>query len=82
MEKQSRNQKMRATNTSGVTGVVFYEKNGSWVAEWLVNSKHRSKSFSIKKYGDQAFQLACEYRAKMIAELNAQGAGYTSTHGQ
>ena len=83
MEKQPRNQKKRKTNTSGVTGVVFYPKNRSWVAEWLCEAKHRSKSFSVDKYGhEQAFQLACDYRNKMIQELNAQGAGYSSTHGK
>jgi len=82
MSKQPRNQKKRNTNTSGVTGVVFYKKNGSWVAEWLSSGSHRSKSFNIKIHGtEEAFRLACEYRAKMIAELNEQGAGYTETHG-
>jgi hypothetical protein len=38
--------------------------------------------FSISKLGnDEAFRQACEYRAKMIAELNEQGANYTERHG-
>lgn len=82
LSKQPRNQRKRNTNTSGVTGVVFYKKNRSWVAEWLCEGRHRSKSFNVEKYGhDEAFRLACEYRAKMIAELNEQGAGYTTAHG-
>ena len=83
------NKSMYANNTSGTTGVRFAEKiiSGklytSWLAIWREDGRHKEKWFSCNKYGDdQAFQLACEYRAKMIAELNAQGAGYTSTHGQ
>lgn len=40
------------------------------------------KTFSISKYGEkESFRLACEYRSKMIESLNANGAGYASTHG-
>ena len=47
------------------------------------NGKRKAKSLSILRYGhEQAFQLACDYRNKMIQELNAQGAGYSSTHGK
>lgn len=40
-------------------------------------------SFSCNKYGhEQAFQLACQWREQKIAELNAQGAGYSERHGK
>lgn len=85
--QQVRNQGMKSTNTSGVTGVSVREgRPGDFhaVASWNdLNGKHHSKNFSFKKYGEEeAFRLACEYRAKMIEELNKQGAGYTVSHGK
>ena len=42
----------------------------------------RRKNFNSKGLGkEQAFKLACEYRAQKIRELNEQGAGYTERHG-
>lgn len=80
-----RNQKFRTTNASGTNGVhLKVEPSGErWVAQWnTLSSKRQQKSFSIGKYGnDEAFRLACEYRTKMIEELNLQGAGYTESHG-
>ena len=87
-----RNASKYKTNSTGVTGVLYSLKadarDGSiserFIAHWNSSTGKRcSKSFSTRKYGhDLAFQLACDYRAKMIAELNAQGAGYTETHGK
>jgi len=82
--------KPKPKNGSKETGVclnVKYYKGEPikyWVARWYdMAGVLRGKHFRVDALGDdQAFQLACEYRAKMIAELNAQGAGYTSTHGQ
>ena len=77
----SRNQKMKSSNASGITGV--YLTNGRWVAQWRDDKEAKTKSFSMNKYGhDKAFELACAYRKKMIQELNAQGAGYTERHGK
>lgn len=85
----SRNQKQRETNKSGVNGVHLKCDNRDgklyyrWIAQWnTLDSKRQQKSFSVNKYGfDEAFKMATEYRAKMIEELNLQGAGYTSDHG-
>lgn len=82
---------MLSVNKSGVNG-VFYRKvksrhgegrcNDYWFASWRDGKQH-SKAFSVSKYGhDLAFQLACEHREKMIAQLNEQGAGYSPTHGK
>lgn len=77
-------------NTSGVSGVNLKKntrpsggKNDYWVASWAdLEGNRREKNFSITKLGyDEAFRLACEYRKKMIEELNALGAGYTERHG-
>ena len=91
--QQSRNKGMFVVNTSGVTGVQFYDHQGrngtSWlyvVATWYslgTNGKAQNKKFSVKKHGLlPAFKMACEYRIKMIEELNQQGAGYTENHGK
>lgn len=81
----TRNAKMYSNNTSGITG-VYFDKKGKydyWKASWMkIDGKMGTKSFSIMKYGDEeARNLAINYREKMIAELNAQGAGYTERHG-
>lgn len=31
---------------------------------------------------NEAFRLACDYRVRMIEELNSDGAGYTEHHGK
>lgn len=93
-DTNTRNCKIRDDNSSGKCGVFYKESTdkrnakeytySSWVAQWnSLDGKRKSKSFSIKKYGyDEAFRLACEWRQKMILELNAQGAGYTENHGK
>lgn len=89
-EKNIRNCRKSVNNTSGVTGVnlkTTTRKNGKsnsyWVASWQTHQKRLEKNFSVTKHGyDEAFRLACEWRQKMILELNAQGAGYTERHGK
>lgn len=84
--QQARNKKKRTNNSSGVTGVGRYSRKNHeyWLAFWVGdNGKRVSKCFNINKYGnDEAFRLACEYRAKKINELNENGAGYTEDHGK
>jgi hypothetical protein len=82
----SRNTKMYKSNSSGITGVQYISRDGTFYfsAIWRdLNGKSKSKSFSTTKYGkDEAFRLACLYREAMIASLNEQGAGYTHDHGK
>lgn len=83
-----RNCKRSRSNTSGVTGVnlkVNTNKHGTvhcyWVASWQ-DGRRRERNFSVSSLGDEeAFRLACEFRATMIASLNTAGAGYTERHG-
>jgi HNH endonuclease/AP2 domain len=81
----SRNQKQRSDNSSGVTGVGFITPNGFTyaVAQWCnLAGKLESKSFSCDKLGKElAFQQACEYRQQMLEQLNESGAGYSERHG-
>jgi HNH endonuclease/AP2 domain len=81
-----RNKKQRSDNSSGVTGVHFWISKGySYaVAQWCNLSGEREfKQFSCKKLGTElAFQKACEYRQKMIEQLNEAGAGYSERHGR
>lgn len=85
-QEQARNKLgLQNNNMSGVKGVHWDEKSeGSLyaVAQWKdMDGTHRSKSFSVKTYGEElAFFLACEYREHQIELLNKQGAGYSEQH--
>lgn len=85
--ENSRNTRKDKDNTSGITGVYFYTDSRSNRSYWCANSHNLkgeriSRYFSVEKVGfDEAYQSACEHRQQMIAELNAQGAGYTERHG-
>lgn len=83
------NKSMYSSNKTGVTGVRQVQRvisggvYNSFVAHWREGGSQKEKWFSCEKYGhEQAFQLACDYRNKMIQDLNAQGAGYSDTHGK
>lgn len=82
----ARNRKSGKTTVSMFCGVTLVEHKRDgvfWRARWVtIKGTRNSKDFYVAKHGyDEAFRLACEYRAKMIEELNAQGAGYTERHG-
>jgi len=81
-----RNAKQSSANSTGVTGVSYTHRTNKhpvYIATWYeTTGKLKTKEFSTYGYGEKtAFRLACEYRQKMIAELNLQGAGYTERHG-
>lgn len=81
MKLQARNKSMFKNNTSGITGVNFY--NNGWSARVLdMEGVCKSKFFSLAKYGDQAFSMAVDYRQNMISQLNENGAGYSPSHGK
>jgi len=50
-----------STNTSGTTNVSFNKKCGYWVRTWQVDGKRKSKTFSLKTYGDDAKQMAITF---------------------
>ena len=63
----SRNQSIRNTNTSGISGVKVNKNR--WTATWHDDEGRKSKSFSINKYGnDEAKQLAINYRRERARE--------------
>lgn len=86
----SQNTKKRSSNKTGVNGVILSDVYRSendmtysyFAATWQENRITKYKYFSINKLGkEKAFCLACEYRSRMIAQLNEQGADYTERHG-
>ena len=84
--QQAQNKGKQVNNTSGVTGVQFAysgKANHSTyaVVSWS-NKGTKNKKFNCNKLGLlPAFKAAFDYRQKMIAELNKQGAEYSPTHG-
>ena len=71
---------------NGVAFSVVKTKCGNYTERYVatasLDGKKKTKAFSPFVYGyEQAFKLACEWREKMIAEFNEQGAGYTERHG-
>ena len=81
----AKNKSMYKNNNTGYTGVRREESDARvyYAATWYTIDKiSRSKRFNVAEYGeDLALKLAIDYRAKMIEELNLQGAGYTERHG-
>lgn len=64
---------IKATNTSGVTGVRFYTNNYNNLyaqATWVENGKPKSKAFSTKVHGIlPAFAMAFKYRTEVLEKL-------------
>jgi hypothetical protein len=90
LKVNNQNMSMRSNNTSNVSGVKWATKvrkaghsDYYATAVWYdMDGIQRCKCFSCKTYGIlPSFNLACEYREKMIAYLNEQGAQYTQRHG-
>lgn len=83
-EDQSRNQRQRRDNTSGVKGVYRDNRIGKerWVATWSnAECKQLSKGYSCRYYGEEnAFKLACEKREKEIKNLESLGIIYGIHH--
>lgn len=89
-----RNKSKQHNRKDDVTGVCLNRKyhpkphqdkvTEYYVARWYdLVGVLKVKHFNISKLGyEEAFRLACEYRNRMIAELNEQGAGYTDRHGK
>lgn len=50
-------------NTTGTKGVNPYK--GGYEAKWSTNGRQHTKTFSIKKHGDKALELAVAYRKAM-----------------
>lgn len=90
-KEQSRNRLKSESNSSGVSGVSWIVKANNPKQKYLyagaswntLEGKRRTKLFPVHALGLlPAFKLACEYRAKMIEQLNTQGAGYSESHGK
>lgn len=81
MTKRDYNNRLRASNTSGIVGVRLHRcgKYSSWSAETnLGNGKKLSKFFNIDRYGnDLAKELAIAERAKQLEEVTGIYVGNT-----
>lgn len=79
-----RNQRKGAKNTSGNLGIVLYRYNGvvtAFISKWKdENGVNRGKSFSIKKYGDKALDMALAHRKEQLLRLKSLGFNYTDRH--
>jgi len=87
MMDNSRNQRLRRNNTTGVTGVNLTNKGeNSWYysAYWQdITGSQNCKHFSIKKFGEEkAKALAVACREEQIKLLILEGANYTERHGK
>lgn len=83
--ENNRNMPKNKNNKTGVTGVCFITNNGFsyYITTWSVEGKSKSKRFSCLKYGNNiAFEMAVEYRNKMISLLNENGCNYEEHHGK
>jgi hypothetical protein len=83
-QHNSHNKGKMKNNTSGVTGVglIVDRCYQYWAAQWYeVDGTKKIKKFSVLRFGDKAFDMACEHRAAVIARLNTEGADYTEGHG-
>lgn len=49
---QNSNRRVRRSNTAGLVGVSYSESNNRWDSQININEQHKSKSFSVNKYGD------------------------------
>lgn len=74
-KQNNNNQNISKFNTSGFTGIRYVEDRpgGAWSARIKQDGKEYTKSFSIKKFGDEkAKQMAIEYRKELNKKFNCQ----------
>jgi len=64
------NKSQQKNNTSGTTGVSFEDgPKARWKCQWRdIDGKRQTKSFSVAKWGDDAFEQACAWRYKYHKE--------------
>lgn len=79
-EENMHNLKKYSNNSTGKTGVVFRAgRSPRYIAHWRDSSGNlHTKSFSLSVYGAESYEMASNFRSKMIAELE----GYTDRHGE
>lgn len=89
-EGNARNRGKNKNNTSGHNMISYYEgynHRGTLIQKYtaaisVTSYKRVNRAFSCIKYGkEKALELALQWRDKVLAEINAKGAGYTDRHG-
>jgi hypothetical protein len=56
------NQGMRKDNVTGTKGVHYSDKKKAWIVQWSVNGKRASRQFPTAKHGEEAKNLALNFR--------------------
>lgn len=83
-QQNMRNKTKYSNNTTGLVGVSLKYKDGiqvAIVATWRENGKHRTRSFSINKYGYiEAIEKARNHREAMLLILASNDEHYSDQH--
>ena len=72
--ENKKNMSAMKTSTTGINGVAFEKPGhhcpqGRYICNWTdTNGRQRRKTFSVNKYGDDALQMAINYRKQMEEE--------------
>ena len=80
--QNNRNRPMSSANVSGVVGVYKREGHKSrYIATWAEAGRNKSKSFSIKKYGEvKALELAINFRNSKLDLLKDDNIYFDESH--
>lgn len=71
MPTQIINQGLRSTNKTGIRGVSYDQTRDVWTASWSNDQdKARSLSFSVRKFGENARNMAISARENAAANTN------------
>lgn len=79
-KENRRNSKIRKDNTSGYSGIKFFENKRHWIFNWHENGRRNTKTFHIRNFNndkDAALLAAIQFRETKLAEI-----GYSYTHGK
>jgi len=70
VHKNPKNKGMQVNNTSGIKGVMYAKDKDAWKCQIGGTGKRKTKTFSIKRYGESAKQMAIGQRLELEEELN------------
>lgn len=68
--EQAFNRRMQSNNKTGTINISYEHKIERYKANWIEHNVKKSKSFSVKKWGVNAKQLAIDYLTEKTNHLN------------